>query len=292
MNTLEQPLDMHVITDDGPAPVTLYSRRPWGDAELTGMLHTDAAAQTWTGPTVTESLAPRPFRIAWRCGGTTWPEFSQQGIEGSIAAGYTLLEVSVNRCATGEFVCSHDTTTDRVTGSSFTIRDTPWATIAGLSNQGAPLLRLPDALDLIGDRAAVAIDHKPSSWGSTDPVDISEEALLIQLLGQYPGGRDRFLWKTFGGGVQSRNRAKTALGLQTMSMWYESEVGDPTWTEFIGQEDIIGMEYTASQANWDTTKAVGRPTIAHICQTTSDVTTALARGADGLMCGIPDQVHP
>ena len=58
-------------------------------------------------------LAGRPFYIAHRMGGTEFPENTRQGLDASLRAGFKALEVSVRRCASGEFVAIHDWKTTR-----------------------------------------------------------------------------------------------------------------------------------------------------------------------------------
>lgn len=280
------PLEMRTVTGAGLRHVAWWRRTPSGDQPVT--MHIAGSR-----PTINTVTSQRPFYVAWRCGGASWPPMSKASIDGSIAAGYEALEISVNRCATGEFVCIHDSTTDSVTGQSHVVRDTPWSVLSGLSNGGEPLLRLPDALDLIGDRAAIVIDNKPSSWGSTDPIDLEEEQALLGFITSLPGDLDdHFMWKTFGPGFASRDRARQIAGLPTLANWYESDLSTDAWSAHQGDATINGMDYAASLAAWSEVIAAGRPTIAHIINGTGAASTAISLGADGLMCGIPAKVHP
>lgn len=284
-------VSLKVVTETGTSDLSVWRRSATGpDVQVRPRAVLETAP--WTGPTVASVLTPRPFWMAWRCGGTDFPEFSEAGINGSIAHGYEMMEISVNRCASGEFVCIHNPTTDDLTGSSYRVHDTPWTTLSTLSNGGAPLLRLTDAIEIIGSRAAVAIDCKVTSSGGGFYSDsLNEEAALRAYLLSFGGATDRFLWKSFGAALDSRTRAK-ADGFQTMVMWYPEDLTGDDWIQHGGEEDVIGMDYTGSQSDWDTVAAKGKPTIAHILQSTSAVTLAASRGANGYMSGITTQAYP
>ena len=78
-------------------------------------------------------LAGRPFYIAHRMGGTEFPENTRQGLDASLRAGFKALEVSVRRCASGEFVAIHDWKTTRtVPGTDYQIWKTPWSTLGSV----------------------------------------------------------------------------------------------------------------------------------------------------------------
>lgn len=235
-------------------------------------------------------LAGRPFYIAHRMGGTEFPENTRQGLDASLRAGFKALEVSVRRCASGEFVAIHDWKTTRtVPGTDYQIWNTPWSTLSKLRQASGPFLRLSDIVERIPDDVVLAIDHKTtSSQDQRNPGDLASEDQLFDYLDTAFGGHPerRVIWKIFAKGT-SAARAK-ARGYRTMAMLYPSEVAAAD----LSQWDVIGMEWSAGADVWNALLASGRPTIAHIIVNEAQAQQALAKGATGLMASYPSRVHP
>lgn len=239
---------------------------------------------------VARFLAARPFYVSHRMGGTEYPEFTQQGLDASLRAGFKALEVSVRRCASGEFVAIHDWKTTRtVPGTDYQIWNTPWSTLRTLRQGSGPFMRLTDIVDQIPDDAIIAIDHKTtSSEDQHNRGDLEAEESLLEYLDTAFGGHPerRVLWKVFARGT-SAARAK-ARGYRTMAMLYPSEVAASDLTRW----DVIGMEWNAGADVWNRLNASGKPTIAHIIVNAAQAQQALAKGATGLMASWPSIVHP
>lgn len=239
---------------------------------------------------VAEFLAATPFYVAHRLGGTEYPEFTRRGLDASLAAGFKALELSVRRCATGEFVLIHDWVTTRtVPGTDYQIWNTPWSTLAGLQQASGGFLRLTDVMDSVPSDVVLAIDHKVTSDKPTSSTgDMESEAALFAFLEERLGAQaqKRVIIKHFvQGGVAARAKAK---GYRTMCMMYPNEVAGAPLTDW----DILGMEWNAPDDVWATLRATGKPLIAHIITTTVQATRARERGATGLMSSVPSQVHP
>ena len=239
---------------------------------------------------VAEFLAATPFYVAHRLGGTEYPEFTRRGLDASLAAGFKALELSVRRCATGEFVLIHDWVTTRtVPGTDYQIWNTPWSTLAGLQQASGGFLRLTDVMDSVPSDVVLAIDHKVTSDKPTSSTgDMESEAALFAFLEERLGAQaqKRVIIKHFvQGGVAARAKAK---GYRTMCMMYNNEVAGAPLTDW----DILGMEWNAPDDVWATLRATGKPLIAHIITTTAQATRARERGATGLMSSVPSQVHP
>lgn len=239
---------------------------------------------------VAEFLAATPFYVAHRLGGTEYPEFTRRGLDASLAAGFKALELSVRRCATGEFVLIHDWVTTRtVPGTDYQIWDTPWSTLAGLQQASGGFLRLTDVMDSVPSDVVLAIDHKVTSDKPTSSTgDMESEAALFAFLEERLGAQaqKRVIIKHFvQGGVAARAKAK---GYRNMCMMYPNEVAGAPLTDW----DILGMEWNAPDDVWATLRATGKPLIAHIITTTAQATRARERGATGLMSSVPSQVHP
>lgn len=269
--------------------VVRMRRRAGGDVSLS--LRAPSTPVTPAGEDiVSRFLASRPFYISHRMGGTEYPEFTQQGLDASLRAGFKALEISVRRCASGEFVAIHDWKTTRtVPGTDYQIWNTPWATLRTLRQASGGFMRLTDIVDQVPDDIVLAIDHKTTSAEDQhNPGDLASEEALLEYLDTAFGGHPerRVLWKIFARGT-SAARAK-ARGYRTMAMLYPSEVA----TSDLSQWDVIGMEWSAGPDVWNRVNAAGRPTIAHIITNESQERQALAKGATGLMASWPSIVHP
>lgn len=274
--------------DSGDVTGRLYQRRrDGGDIPLrprtTG---TPAAARDL----VAEFLARRPFYISHRLGGTEYPEFTQAGLDASLRAGFKALEISLRRCATGEYVMIHDWTTERtVPGTKYPIWSTPWAQLKTLRQASGPFLRFTDLLDQLPDDVILAVDHKVTSdKQNTNSSDLQSELDLYELLDDSFNGHPerRVLWKHFvnAGSVE---RAK-ARGYRTMCMLYPAELA----TADTSRWDVLGLEWNAPDAAWQQLTATGKPAIAHIITNEGQAQTALSKGATGLMASWPTTVHP
>lgn len=270
-------------------PLTLYKRVGGQDLQLTPFIRKNGTSPQPVKYTIADLLADDPFYIAHRCGGANWPEFSEAGVNGSIARGYKALEVSVFRCASGEFVCSYDWTTERMTGVYHEIWQTPWSTLSTLtqtaeftdnpSQPRQPLLRLSDVFELAKDRV-IFLDHKPTSAGTGNQWDVATMNDLLDYVDTIPNARERVVWETFKGGYSSAAVARDR-GYKTWGIYSGSEITtEPTRLEYF---DFIGLDYYAEQSYWDVAKATGKPTIAHIITSVAQRDTGLARGADGFM---------
>lgn len=274
--------------DGGDVTGRLYRRRrEGGDVPLRPRTATQAAA---VRDLVAEFLTARPFYISHRLGGTEFPEFTQAGLDASLRAGFKALEVSLRRCASGEYVMIHDWTTERnVPGTKYPIWSTPWETLKTLRQASGPFLRFTDLLEQLPDDVILAIDHKvTSSKQDANSSDLQSELDLYALLDDAFDGHPerRVLWKVFvnAGSVE---RAK-ARGYRSMCMLYSNELA----TADTSRWDVLGLEWNAPSAAWQQLTATGKPTIAHIITNASQAQTALGKGAGGLMASTPSTVHP
>ena len=267
---------------------TLWVRDRGGDKWVAGTRTVPKPTPVPVGSSLDRFLASKPFYVAHRLGGTEYPEFTQKGLTESLKAGFKALELSVRRCASGEFVLIHDWVTTRtVPGTEYQIWNTPWSTLAGLQQASGGFMRLTDVVNQVGDDIVLAIDHKVTSSKPTGSQgDMESENVLFDYLDTIPNAKDRVLIKQFvNGGVADRAKAK---GYKSMCMMYPTEVAGSDLSKF----DVLGMEWNAEQGVWDTLKATGKPLIAHIITTQQQADVALARGATGLMASVPSVVHP
>lgn len=266
---------------------TLWVRDRGGDRWVAGT-RKPTVSKPQAGHVIDRFLSSQPFYVAHRLGGTEYPEFTRQGLEASLRAGFKALELSVRRCATGEYVLIHDWVTTRtVPGTEYQIWNTPWSVLSGLQQASGGFMRLTDVVNSVGSDIVLAIDHKVTSDKETaSQGDMESEQVLFDYLDTIPNAKDRVLIKHFvKGGVAARAKAK---GYKTMCMMYPNEVAGTDLSLF----DVLGMEWNAPDDVWATLKATGKPLIAHIITTKQQADTALSKGATGLMSSVPSVVHP
>lgn len=274
--------------DGGDVTGRLYRRRrDGGDIHLRPRpTAPDGAARDL----VAEFLTNRPFYISHRLGGTEYPEFTQDGLDASLRAGFKALEVSLRRCASGEYVMIHDWTTERtVPDTKLPIWSTPWDTLKTLRQAAGPLMRFTDLLEQLPDDVVLAVDHKATSAKpDANSSDLQSELDLYALLDDAFDGHPerRVLWKHFVN-AGSVDRAK-ARGYRTMCMLYPNELATADLTRW----DVLGVEWSAPATAWQQLTATGKPTIAHIITNEGQAQTALGKGAGGLMASSPTTVHP
>lgn len=286
----ERPVIYRRRRDGGDIPGTVrLRRRAGGDVALSVRRSTTPVTPAGEDA-VAHFLAARPFYVSHRMGGTEFPEFTQAGLNASLRAGFKALEISVRRCASGEFVAIHDWKTTRtVPGTDYQIWNTHWSTLRTLRQASGGFMCLTDIVDQVPDDIVLAIDHKTtSSEDQRNPGDLASEEQLFEYLDTAFGGHPerRVLWKVFARGT-SAARAK-ARGYRTMAMLYPNEVA----ASDLSQWDVIGMEWNAGADVWNRLNASGKPTIAHIITNESQARQALAKGATGLMASWPSIVHP
>ena len=278
--------DLWMRRAGGDVRGTMWERASGGDRWVAGTRAVSKPAPV--GSVVDRFLASKPFYVAHRLGGTEYPEFTQKGLTESLKAGFKALELSVRRCASGEFVLIHDWVTTRtVPGTDYQIWNTPWSVLSGLQQASGGFLRLTDVVDQVGDDIVLAIDHKVTSSKQVGSQgDMDSENALFDYLDTIANAKDRVLIKQFiNGGIAGRAKAK---GYKNMCMMYPNEVAGADLSSF----DVLGMEWNASDDVWATLKATGKPLIAHIITTQQQANQALSKGATGLMASVPSVVHP
>lgn len=295
------PAEGFVRLEHESVPATAWVTSPDGPLPATLGVTSQAGGPAPVSHTIASMIASEPFYAAHRCGGTNYPEFSMRGADASVARGYKALELSVYACATGEFVCSHDWTTERMTGVRHEIHETPWSTLSELtstaefttdpSQSRTPLIRLSDVVAKYGETHVLFIDHKDTSAGNGESSSskLAEEARLLDYLETIPGSHDRIVWKVFAPATASRDRA-AARGFKSWGIYYATEMASLGANASLF--DILGMEYNAAQVHWDTLKETGRPVMAHIVGTLAQVTAGTTRGADGFMCSATATLGP
>lgn len=169
-----------------------------------------------------------------------------------------------------------------------------WAAIQGYDIIGSmaannptqparPYARLQDILDTYSQHLFV-VDIK---YANT----YREE--LLDILDAYDGP-ERFVGKSYGVGGTSFATSFTNRGYERWGYFYASDIPSLT-SQYVNQWTIIGMDYTASQADWNTLASYrtnGQRMSGHICPDTAAVATARSKGATGFMISGPEDVDP
>ena len=152
-----------------------FSRRLLLGGTLAGVL-VGAGCTTQRPPppaTVQSLTAQRPFYVAHRGGGADWPEMTGYAYQQATRLpGLRALEVSVCQTADGVLVCSHDKTTERVTGVPYVIADETWATLSRLEvsarqtndpgQPARPFTRFDEVVDAYAGRFVLFVEPKES----------------------------------------------------------------------------------------------------------------------------------
>lgn len=228
-------------------------------------------------------VATPDFRIAHRGGGKSWPEMTMHAYTQAVHAGAKALEVSVHKTTDGVWAMHHDTTTLRMTGVDLTINAVTFADLAALETSAAdtsdpgqptrPIGRLEELFDAYLSTHTIFLDVKAPSVANMD-------AILV-FLDSYGAPTDRVVFKNFYTSTTPALRMKTE-GYTTWGYCYDEEIDIINLAAW----DMIGLNYDALQADWDTAVGYGRTTIAHVLGQEAQVAGALAKGADGLMISV------
>lgn len=121
--------------------------------------------------TVQELIEATPFYIAHRGGGANWPEMTAFAYEQATALpGLRAIEISVCLSKDNVLVCSHDPTTERVTGIDYIIREQPWSVLQPLvvtsaftmdpSQPARPFTRFEDVIERYASDFVVFVEPK------------------------------------------------------------------------------------------------------------------------------------
>lgn len=183
-----------------------------------GMTSSSTLTATTATP-ISAALQATPVFVAHRGGySATLGEETLEGYRASANQNSkALLEISVWACSTGEYVCSHDSTTGRVfSGTSLTITSSTWAALSGKTslNGGNQIRRLTDILDdpQLAGRLFV-VDNKQDTNHST----------LIALLDAHVPGR--WMGKAFHSASGTWLAACQNAGAPVWAFYYPADLG-------------------------------------------------------------------
>jgi len=247
-------------------------------------------------PTVSGMLALPEFYMAHRGGSRDFPEMTAFAYGQSSLLSYGCLELSLARTSDGVWFGLHDADINRTSGTSGlpAASTMTWATVQGYQVLGSmaadnptqadrPYARLQDILDAYSHHLFI-VDIK---YANT----YREE--LLDILDSY-GGNERFIGKAYGVGTNSFATSCANRGYQRWGYFYASDIASLT-SGYVNQWTLIGMDYNASQGDWDTLagyRTNGQRMTGHICPNMAAVATARSKGATGFMISGTTVVDP
>lgn len=222
------------------------------------------------------------FVVAHRGGSGDWPEMSLHAYTQSVAHGAKALEVSLGRTSDGVWVGLHDDTMNRVAGVTGlpAIGQMTWAQVqlyrikAEMAGQvSQPFMRWEELVAAYGRTRVFFVDPK----SSFSPVPFFAAMALL------PGDpTDKVVLKHYLMSGPIADHA-TSRGFECWGYAYEDDYTSGRLAANQSRWTMLGMAWDASTAAWTTAKSFGKPVLAHICPNSAATTTALAKGANGLM---------
>lgn len=270
---------MFVVPDAGAPPVGLPVRAITENGITSGRLQVVENGVLIT-PKSMRKIAPgygniaamfnETFKIAHRGGSVDFPEMSMFAYTQSVLLGYNALEISLARSSDGVIYGLHDETLLRTSGVDIRPETLTWAETQQYTTFGKPFMTFLELLNAY-----------PNHVLFVDPKHITRIYFqdVLDMMDSY-GGPSRYVAKYFGVNRAWSNDAK-ARGYMTWGYFYEHNSAD--FGNYEAQWDILGMDYNAPQATWDALKTYNKPIIGHICPNKTAMTTALSKGAVGLM---------
>ena len=250
---------------------------------------------------VTQMLSQTMFYCAHRGGSLDFPEMSLYAYGQSALLGYPALELSLARTADGVWFGLHDATLDRTSGVSGVDPSTlTWSQVQSYqilgtvatnnpSQSNRPYMRWEEIMSLYYNTHVLFVDPK---------VAINYRTELLNMMDAMPGTpTTHFVAKYYGvsGGASNTsgwNFDAKARGYKTWGYFYESDSAN--YATYAPRWDILGMDYSASQSAWNSLAAAapGKPIMGHICPNQAAATTAISKGAVGLMVSGVKAVSP
>ena len=227
-------------------------------------------------------VAAGPMYVAHRGGDSDWVEGTADAY--SRAAGWNpqvALEVPVWMTSDGVWVVSEDGTTGRVFDTNYDISKSTWSTLSALHTKdgGFPITRLvEDVLVKYGSSRILFIDNKSDRHVKT----------FFKLLDAH-GGHNRIISKGYYKSVNTAAEAH-ARGYVTWGYYMASDM-----TQFAATEsrfDMVGLNFSAPGPVFATMRATGKPIIATLVGSGSDLATATCAGAWGFMVSAIPEVVP
>lgn len=282
------PVGLPIKISDGVSLIDARFQVSNGDGTLS--IPGDYRIVPYGYASVTAMLAASPFYISHRGGSRDFPEMSLYAYGQSVLRGYGAIELSLARTSDGVWFGLHDATLDRTSGvTGVTASAITWAQVQSYEILGStasnnpgqanrPYMRFEELMDLYYATHVIFIDPKVVASG------FRQELLnMMDALPDTP--TDRIIAKYYGvsGGVGNTGWAfeASSRGYTTWGYFYQSDAAN--FATYQGHWDILGLEYGADQATWDTLLAYNKPVIGHVAPDAAAASSALTKGADGVV---------
>jgi glycerophosphoryl diester phosphodiesterase len=240
---------------------------------------------------VQDMLAEEPFYWAHRGGSKIFPEMSMYAYTRAAWHGVHALEISVARTSDGVYFGLHDQTLDRTSQITGNVnpQSLTWAQVqqyqifppsaASPEIPAQPYCRLEDFLEVYGQSHVIVLDPKYVSQ--------AQGPSLISLAKQFMPS-SRLIGKYFYDSAGWANIFRTA-GVASWGYAYDEQALD---SAKLALWDLLGLNWSASEAHWAALVATGKPCVAHIVDAVSQVQRTQALGAVGFQCSDPLTVVP
>ncbi|MBN9631947.1 MAG: hypothetical protein J0I18_15275 [Actinobacteria bacterium] len=256
-----------------------------GAAAVTPLL-TGRGGLLGPAPTPTPTSIPSgTLTVAHRGGSRDWPEMSMLGYANSAKLGAQALEISLARTKDGVWFGLHDPTLDRTSGTTgFVAADHTWQEVSQYRITAAqttnpeqpaqPYLRFEELVAAFAASQVIYVDPK------IVPAQYHPE--LFAMMSRVPA--TTFVAKGYCTATGWAQEA-TRRGYRTWGYYYAADLhSDPHLLETTQSHwTTLGLDYTASPAVWKNVKAYGKPVLAHVVPDVGAATSALQRGADGIV---------
>lgn len=243
---------------------------------------------------VTDLLAKPGFKVAHRMGSLNWPEHSMKGATQSLLRQVDALEFSVAKTLDGVWFGLHDATLDRTSGVTGNINPTTltWAqiqatyqTISAItddpSQPNEPYVKLTD---ILARYPGVPMFIDPKNLPFNEMV-----ALFQWLKDNIPNATDLYVLKYYYD-YTSLKTAVMNLGFKSWGYLYTADISNANFATYAQGWTWLGLEASATQANWDLVKAQNPKVLVHICQNLAAYQSGISKGAVGAMVSGVKQV--
>lgn len=290
------------VADVGPPPGLSVSIRTASNTNTTGQMYlwngttgvapTSLRAVRNTVASSADLLAKPGFTVAHRLGSVNWPEHSMHGATQSLIRGVDALEFSVAKTIDNVYFGLHDSTLDRTSGvSGVDPKTLTWAQVQQYqllasitdtpSQPNRPYLRLVDVLAAY-PKAVFFID--PKNLAFSDMI-----ALFTWLKNTYANATDRFVLKYYYDYTNLKNTVMN-MGFKSWGYLYTSDISNANFATYCQRWTWLGLENSATQANWDLVKAQNPLVLGHIAATLAAFESGISKGAVGGMVSGVKQV--
>ena len=223
-----------------------------------------------------EIAADKTVYWAHRGGSLDWAEMTMRAFTNAVWWGARALEVSCRVSSDGVYIMSHDSTTDRVTATSYSLPATASSVLLGIPVDtpvaGGVLGRLEDLLAAYPDFVILADRKATGSWATFGPILKTvpdwQQHVIVKFDGQYD---------------KATGSAAHDEGFKTAAYFWDTNYA-AHYASVLPYTDYLGLNYDADQAIWDTFIATGKTLWGHVCPTLAAANTAIAKGAQIVQC--------